>query len=62
MTKGPITYQQWRREAPAQRAKSASLIAAFGEIRRDKPRDAAEADFLRRIGTPERLVGPSRAA
>jgi hypothetical protein len=35
-------------------------MAALGEIRRDKPRAAAEAELLRRIGTPERLIGPTR--
>ena len=53
-----LTYQQWKRDAPALRVKSAPLVAAFVEIRRDKPRDPTEAAFLREIGTPERLVGP----
>jgi hypothetical protein len=53
-----ITLEQWRREAPQQRAMSAKVIAAIGPIRRDKPRDPVEAEFLRRIGTPERLIGP----
>ena len=34
------------------------LTDVFGEIRRDKPRSKPEADFLRRVGTPERLIGP----
>jgi len=25
---------------------------------RDKPRDPTEAEYLRRIGMPERLIGP----
>jgi len=54
----PITLEQWRREAPQQRAKSAKVVAALGPIRRDKPRDPVEARFLRSIGTPERLIGP----
>jgi hypothetical protein len=54
-----ITLEQWRRQAPEQRAKSATIIAALGPIRRDKPRDPVEAEFLRRIGTPERLIGPT---
>ena len=57
--KGPtITLEQWRRQAPQQRAKSARVVAALGPIRRDKPRDPVEAQFLRSIGTPERLIGP----
>lgn len=54
-----ITLQQWRRQAPEQRAKSAKVMAALGPIRRDKPRDPIEAEFLRSIGTPERLIGPT---
>jgi hypothetical protein len=53
-----ITLEQWRREAPQQRAKSAKVVAALGAIRRDKPRDPVEAELLRSIGTPERLIGP----
>lgn len=56
----PMTFEQWRREVPARRAKSAQVIARLGPIRRDKPRDATEADFLRSIGTPEQLIGPTR--
>lgn len=56
----PMTFEQWRREAPARRARSAQVIARLGPIRRDKPRDPTEADFLRSIGTPERLIGPTR--
>jgi hypothetical protein len=56
----PMTFEQWRREAPARRAKSAQVVARLGPIRRDKPRDRTEAEFLRSIGTPERLIGPTR--
>lgn len=56
----PMTFEQWRREAPARRAKSAQVIARLGPIRRDEPRDRTEAEFLRSIGTPERLIGPTR--
>lgn len=55
-----MTFEQWRREAPARRAKSAQVLARLGPIRRDKPRDPVEAEFLRSIGTPERLIGPTR--
>jgi hypothetical protein len=60
MTRRQTSFEQWLQDAPALRAKSDRLMAAFGEIRRDKPRDAAEAEFLRRVGTPERLIGPIR--
>jgi hypothetical protein len=54
-----ISFEQWRREAPRLRAKSAKVLARFEPPRREKPRDAVEAEFLRSIGTPERLIGPS---
>lgn len=53
-----ISFEQWRREAPALRAKSAQIAARLGPARREKPRNATEAEFLRGIGTPERLIGP----
>jgi hypothetical protein len=53
-----ISFEQWRREAPQVRAKSAQVIAGFPPARREKPRDPTEAEFLRSIGTPERLIGP----
>lgn len=58
MKRQTITFEQWRREAPHQRAKIAPLLARLGPIVRDKPRDPIEAEYLRRIGTPERLIGP----
>ena len=54
----PISFEQWRRDAPARRAKSEAILARFPTARRDKPRDPVEAEFLRSIGTPERLIGP----
>jgi len=54
-----LTIDRWRREAPQLRAKSERILAGFGPPRREKPRDPAEAEFLRRIGVPERLIGPS---
>lgn len=53
-----LTIDRWRREAPQLRAESAKILAGFDPPRREKPRDRAEAEFLRRIGTPERLIGP----
>ncbi len=53
-----ISFERWRREAPQLRAKSAQVLARFGPARREKPRTATEAEFLRSIGTPERLIGP----
>jgi hypothetical protein len=54
-----ISFEQWRREAPQLRAKSEQVLAGFEMPRREKPRSAAEAEFLRSIGTPERLIGPA---
>ena len=54
-----LTIDQWRREAPELRAKSEQILAGFKPSRRQKPRDPVEAEYLRRIGTPERLIGPS---
>jgi hypothetical protein len=53
-----ISFEQWRREAPALRAKSEQVAARLGPARREKPRNSTEAEFLRNIGTPERLIGP----
>ena len=58
MKRQTINFEQWRREAPQQRAKIAPLLARLGPIARDKPRDPTEAEYRRRIGTPERLIGP----
>jgi hypothetical protein len=55
-----ISFEQWRREAPQLRAKSEQVLAGFGLPKREKPRSADEAEFLRSIGTPERLIGSSR--
>ncbi len=60
MTERRMTFAQWRAALPAVRARSDALVRSFGEIRRDKPRDPVEAEMLRRIRTPERLIGPVR--
>lgn len=53
-----INYEEWRRGASNRRARTERVLARLGPIRRERPRDPTEADFLRRIGTPERLIGP----
>lgn len=58
MTTQKISFEQWRREAPQLRAKTTRALAPFPPAKREKPRDATEAAFLRTIGTPERLIGP----
>lgn len=59
MTTKKMTIEQWHREAPELRAKSERVLARFKPPRREKPRSATETEFLRRIGTPERLIGPT---
>jgi hypothetical protein len=59
MTTDTIDIEQWRREAPKRRAKIEKALAGFEPPRRQKPRSVFEAEFLRRIGTPERLIGPT---
>jgi hypothetical protein len=58
MTTRKISFEQWRREAPQLRAKTTRVLARFRPAKREKPRNATEAEFLRTIGTPERLIGP----
>jgi hypothetical protein len=53
-----ITLDEWRRDTARRRAKSEEVLARMGLAKREKPRNPTEADFLRRIGTPERLIGP----
>ncbi len=62
MTTEKLNIEQWRREAPELRAKSEKALERFKPARRQKPRYLAEAEFLRRIGTPERLIGPTTSS
>ena len=62
MTTERLSIEQWRREAPAWCAKGEKVLERFRPARRQKPRHPAEADFLRRIGTPERLIGPTTSS
>jgi len=55
-----MTIEEWRREAPGWRVRSRQVVARLGPYRREKPRDPVEAEFLRSVGTPERLIGPTR--
>lgn len=61
MTTKTMSFEQWRREAPELRAKSAQILARLPPAKREKPREAIEAEFLRNIGTPERLIRPPAA-
>jgi len=55
-----MTIEEWRREAPGWRVRSQQVLARLGPYRRETPRDPVEAEFLRSIGTPERLIGETR--
>lgn len=59
MTTEKMTIEQWQRERPELRAASEKILARFNPPRRQKPRSPTEGEFLRRIGTPERLIGPT---
>ena len=56
------SYETWK----AERARNAAWVAqveralepTLGPYRRERPRDPEEAQLLRKIGTPERLIGP----
>src|SRR5712691_10776059 len=55
-----IDFRDWLVDAEAQRERVSAVEASFAEpYRRERPRDPEEAGFLRRRGTPERLIGPS---
>jgi hypothetical protein len=53
-----ITFEEWRRNSARRRAQTEQILARLGPVKREKPRHPTEAAFLRRIGTPERLIGP----
>jgi hypothetical protein len=56
------TYGQWKADREANAAWMKRVDRALPEYERRRPRDPKEADLLRRRGTPERLIGPSRPA
>lgn len=60
MIKRDNSYQAWQAEQTEMEAWCATVEAALPPIQRALPRDPAEAAFLRRIGTPENLIGPER--
>jgi len=55
-----VRFTDWlARDAEAKR-RVAMIRAAFGEYRRERPRDPEKARRLRERGTPEDLIGPER--
>lgn len=55
------TWDQRARERDATLASTREIQRAFPSYRRERPRNGDEAELLRRIGTPERLIGPYEA-
>ena len=53
-------YGKNRREKQAWLAQVSKAMPTTGV--RTRPRDPEEARLLRRLGTPERLIGPTRAS
>lgn len=60
MIKRENTFAAWQAEKERNEAWCALVDAALPPFERRQPRDPAEADFLRSIGTPEALIGPAR--
>src|SRR5712691_3561464 len=55
-----IRFIDWlARDAEAKRRVD-RVRAAFGEYRRERPRDREKARLLRKRGNPQRLIGPER--
>ena len=58
MTRRDLSYAAWQARRGRTNARHAQLDAALPPYRRQRLRGDAEAQFLRRIGTPEPLIGP----
>lgn len=52
------SYETWQKEREANAAWVGAVDRALGPCRRERPRDPAEAELLREIGTPEELICP----
>ncbi len=55
-----VNYTRWRESDAERRAALQPLLVRLDDVRRTRPRAEVEAEFLRRIGTPERLIGPTQ--
>jgi hypothetical protein len=58
MTNRDLSYMAWRSRRSASRARTARLNAGLPPFERLRLRGPDEAAFLRRVGTPEALIGP----
>jgi hypothetical protein len=52
------SYESWKADRPRAKSWAEKVLRALPTTRRERPRDPEEARLLRRIGTPERLIGP----
>jgi hypothetical protein len=55
-----IRFLDWLAGRERARARLDEIRAAFGDYRRERPRDREKARLLRERGTPEHLIGPER--
>jgi hypothetical protein len=60
VTRRVRTYAQWRADRFANAAWIERVDRALPAYERRRTRDVEEAELLRRRGTPERLIGPTR--
>ena len=58
MTNRDLSYMAWRSRRSAGRARTARLNAGLPPFERLRLRGPDEAAILRRVGTPEALIGP----
>lgn len=58
MSERDLSYSTWQSRRGRAAARRARLDAGLPPYRRQRLRSKAEARFLRRIGTPEPLIGP----
>ena len=58
MSKPDFSYASWRDRRGRTTERLARLNAGLPPYRRERLRGAAEAEALRRRGTPEALIGP----
>lgn len=56
-----LNYNEWRQGEAQRRAAVLPFARRAETTARTRPRAEVEAEFLRRIGTPERLIGPTSA-
>ena len=55
-----IRFTDWLAGREETKTRLERIRAAFGEYRRERPRDPEKARLLRERGTPEHLIGPER--